>query len=281
MKKVFALFFSNIFVVSLFAQQVYISDKLSKKWETTGDLKVPESVFYDDLKQVIYVSNVSGAPAEKDNSGFMSKISPDGKIISLNWVTGLHAPKGIGVIGNLLYVSDIDRVAEIDIEAGKITRMIEIPGSKFLNDITTDAQGNVYVSDSEKKTIHLIRQGKIELLVESDKLEGINGLYFFEGNLLAGVKDRVVSINTRTKEIKDFIMDTGNIDGIVPDGRGSFLISDWKGNIHLVSPTAKKEKLADTSPEEVNAADIDYIISKKLLLVPTFRDNKVVAYELK
>jgi DNA-binding beta-propeller fold protein YncE len=281
MKKVFSLLLLHIFVITIAAQQVYISDKLSKKWETPGDLKVPESVYYDDLKQVIYVSNVTGSSADKDNSGFLSKVSPDGKILSLKWVSGLNAPKGIGVIGNLLYVSDIDRVAEIDIEAGKITRMIEIPGSKFLNDIATDVQGNVYVSDSEKSTIHMIRQGKVDLLVESDKLEGINGLFIYEGNLLAGVKDRVVSINLRTKEIKDYILDTGGIDGLVTDGKGNFLISDWKGNIHLISPMAKKEKLADTSPANVNAADIDYIISKKLLLVPTFSDNKVVAYELK
>ncbi len=281
MKGTMSLLLALGIATSAFAQQVYISDKLTKKWETTTELKVPESVFYDDLKQVIYVSNVTGAPLEKDNSGFLSKISTEGKIITLNWVTGLHAPKGIGVIGNLLYVSDIDRVAEVDIEAGKITRMIEIAGSGFLNDITTDAQGNVYVSDSEKKTIHLIRQGKVELLVESDKLEGINGLYFFEGNLLAGVKDRIVSINVRTKEIKDYILDTGNIDGLVPDGRGGFIISDWKGKMQLVSLNAKKEKLSDTSSDGINAADIEYIISKKLLLVPTFSANTVVAYELK
>ena len=280
MKKILALFVVISVPISLAAQQVFISDKLTKKWET-AEMKVPESVFYDDLKQAIYVSNVTGAPSDKDNSGFLSKLSADGKVVSLKWVTGLHAPKGIGVIGNLLYVSDIDRVAEIDIEAGKIIRMIEIPGSGFLNDITTDAEGNVYVSDSEKSTVHLILQGKAELLVKSDKLEGINGLYVSEGILLAGLKDRIVSIDLETKNITDFILNTGGIDGLVPDGNGNFLISDWQGHIHRVSASKEKEKLADTTPAKVNAADIDYIISKKLLLVPTFSANSVVAYELK
>jgi hypothetical protein len=31
----------------------------------------------------------------------------------------------------------------------------------------------------------------------------------------------------------------------------------------------------------VNAADIEYIPSLKLLLVPTFNDNRVMAYEVK
>jgi len=278
MKKILCSVFIGIMGISLSAQQDFISDKLSKKWETSGELKVPESVFYDDLNQVIYVSNMG--EEDKDNSGFLSKLSTDGKILSLKWITGLQKPKGIGVIGNLLYVSEIDHVAEIDITAGKITRKIEIAGAKFLNDITTDAQGNVYVSDSQNGAIHLIRQGKAELLSKSDKLDGINGLYTSEGVLLAGLKDKVVKINLQSKEISDYILNTGGIDGLVPDGKGNFLISDWQGTIHLINPANEKVVLADTKPSKVNAADIDYIISKKLLLVPTFSTNKVVAYEM-
>lgn len=281
MKKILSFLLVNSMMITLLAQQAFISDKLTKKWEVKGELNVPESVFFDNLNSAIYVSNVTGAPLEKDNSGFISKLSPDGKMITAKWITGLHAPKGIGVVGNLLYVSDIDRVAEIDIKAGTINRMIEIPGSKFLNDIATDAQGNIYVSDSENSTIHRIRPGKAELLVKSDNLKGINGLYVFEGNLLAGLENKIVRIDLKTNEIRDFILNTGSVDGLVPDGDGNFLISDWKGSIHRVSQIDEKEKLADTSPANVNAADIDYIVSQKLLLVPTFSANSVVAYELK
>lgn len=271
----------NCILITLYGQEVFISDRLTKKWEVKDELKVPESVFYDNLNSVIYVSNVSGAPTEKDNNGFISKLSPDGKLITGQWVTGLHAPKGIGVVGNLLYVSDIDRVAEIDIKQGKIVRFIEVPGSAFLNDIATDAQGNVYVSDSQNSTIHVIRQGKVELLAKTDALEGINGLYVYEGNLLAGLKNKIVRIDLKTKEIIDFIKDTGGIDGLVPDGEDSFLISDWQGHVYLVGQSSPKELLIDTTPSKVNAADIDYVVSRKLLLVPTFSANSVAAYELK
>jgi len=280
MKKSMSFLLVNCLIATMVGQQVFISEKLTKKWEVK-DLKVPESVFYDNLNSAIYVSNVTGAAAEKDNSGFISKLSPDGKVLSSNWIIGLNSPLGIGVVGNLLYVSDIDRVAEIDIKLGKINRMIEIPGSVLLNDIATDAQGNVYVSDSRNSSIHMIRQGKAELLMKSDKLDGVNGLYVSEGNLLAGLKDRIVSIDLKTKEIKDYILNTGGVDGLVPDGKGNFLISDWQGNIHLVGTGMEKEKLVDTTPAKVNAADIDYVVSRKLLLVPTFNANSVVAYEMK
>jgi hypothetical protein len=164
MKRIFLLSLINIFVIVVSAQQVVIDDSLTKKWEARGELKVPESVFYDNLNQAIYVSNVTGDPSQKDNSGFISKLSTDGKVVNANWITGLNAPKGMGVIGNLLYVSDIDRVAEIDIKAGKIIRFIEVPGSKFLNDIATDSQGNVYVSDSQNNTVHYNQAGQSRII---------------------------------------------------------------------------------------------------------------------
>lgn len=280
MKKTVLLLFLTIFIVSIHAQ-VFIADSLSKKWEAKGELKVPESVFYDNLNQAIYVSNVTGSPTDKDNTGFISKLSVDGKVVNANWITGLHSPKGIGVVGNLLYVSDIDRVAEIDIKTGKIIRFIEIPGSEFLNDIATDSQGNVYVSDSRKNTVHVIRQGKADLFAEGNKLKGINGLYVEHGFLMAGLENSIVHIDLKTREITDYISNTGSIDGLVPDGNGNYIVSDWQGHVNLVGKGKAKKLLLDTTPAKVNAADIEYVVTKKLLLVPTFSANSVVAYEVK
>jgi sugar lactone lactonase YvrE len=280
MKIIIIALISNIFTFSLLAQQVFVSGNLEKKWEVSDGLKVPESVCYDATRQVLYISSISGSPMEKDKLGFISKISPDGKMISLNWVTGLNAPKGMGIMGKQLYVTDIDRVVEIDAETGTITQVIEFAGASFLNDISIDPKGNVYVSDSKSNALYAIKAGKVELLSDSEKLKGINGLNFSNGRLLAGLQDRIVSIDPGTKQISDYIMNTGSIDGLVPDGNGNFIISDWAGHVHLVSASKEKVKLLDTTPAKVNAADLEYIVGQKLLLVPTFNDNKVVAYEI-
>lgn len=281
MKKILSMVLVGTITSVCFTQQAYQSERLTKKWETPAELKVPESVYFDNNRQIIYVSNVTGSPTDKDGTGFISKLSPEGKVLILEWITGLNAPKGLGVSGEFLYVSDISRVIEINIASGKITRQVEIPGSKFLNDIATDKQGNVFVSDMNGNAIYLIKNGKSEVFAKSGRLTGVNGLFVSDGNLLAGLQDRVVSVNLKTREITDFILNTGGIDGLVPDGNGNYLISDWLGNIHLISQKNEKIKLLDTTPLNVNAADIDYIISKKLLLVPTFTDNRIVAYELK
>ena len=89
-------------------------------WETTG-FKNPESVLPDPGGEFAYVSNVDGQPTEKDGKGFISKISlKDGTVIAPQWATGLNGPKGMALVKGRLYVSDIDRLVEIDTETGKI-----------------------------------------------------------------------------------------------------------------------------------------------------------------
>jgi hypothetical protein len=115
-------------------------------WETPDDLKNPESVVYAPKQNVLYVSNIDGKPDQKDQNGFISKISPsNGSIVELNWITGLNAPKGMAIYNNnsssRLYVSDITDLVEIDIGSGKIIKRFNAPGSVFLNDVALDNQG--------------------------------------------------------------------------------------------------------------------------------------------
>ncbi len=129
-------------VLSLSAQT------LTPKWTTEATLRVPESVLLDSKNNVLYVSSIDGTPDAKDGNGFISQVTLDGKIKNLKWATGLDAPKGMGLFNNNLYVADISRLVTIDTKTGKVTQTLEIEGAKFLNDVTVDKAGNVYVSDS-------------------------------------------------------------------------------------------------------------------------------------
>src|SRR5919199_2015323 len=124
------------------AQQV-MQTKVNKLWETSTDLKNPESVAYVANQNVLFVSNVNGKPDQKDQNGFISKVSPSNEgIIDLNWITGLDAPKGMAISndGTKLYVSDIIDLVEIDIASGRIIKHFNAPGSSFLNDVASDNQ---------------------------------------------------------------------------------------------------------------------------------------------
>src|SRR5690606_9584497 len=50
--------------------------------------QTPESVLHDPAADVYIVSNISGNPPEKDNDGFLSRVSPEGQVIALKWVEG-------------------------------------------------------------------------------------------------------------------------------------------------------------------------------------------------
>ena len=66
-------------------QQQVGQTKLNKLWETPANLKNPESVAYAPKQNILFVSNVNGKPDQKDQNGFISKISPsNGGIIDLN-----------------------------------------------------------------------------------------------------------------------------------------------------------------------------------------------------
>ncbi len=247
-------------------------------WQTKPVLKVPESVFYDIIRNRIYVSNINGKPDAKDGNGFISLLDKNGHIVKLKWVTGLNGPKGMALYGNKLYVSDINKVAEIDVNSGNIIHFFNAPGAIFLNDITVDKKGNVFITDSGKGAVFKLNtRGNIKLWLYKKILKGANGLAMENNNLLVGAIGHLLKINTKTKNISIIFKTKGMIDGLIPLGNNKYIISNWNGKIQLIEKGKKPTVLQNTTKEKINAADIGFIPKKKIILVPTFFNNRVVA----
>lgn len=258
------------------------AQKLELKWKTDTVLRVPESVLYDAERKVLYVANIDGKPDGKDGIGFISKVSLNGKIENLKWVTGLDAPKGMGISKGKLYVADISRVDVVDIASGKVTDKIEIDGAKFLNDITIDKNGKVFISDTGTGKIFTLNGNKPELYFESADFKGVNGL-LAEGNQIY-VVDFATGNNyllSADKNLKKIGMSSQGADGVIALATGAHLVSSWHGEVYYVSASGEAKKLLDTKDKKLNAADIEYDAKSKMLFVPTFFANSVMAYELK
>ena len=252
---------------------------LTLKWKTDTLLRIPESVLADAQRNVLYVSCIDGKPDGKDGKGSIAKVSPDGKILSINWVDGLDAPKGMGMYKNNLYVADLTRVVIIDVTTGKITSSIEVEGSKFLNDITVDSKGNVYISDSSTGKIHILKDNKADVYFSSTELKGTNGLLALKDGLY--VVDFQNGINYKLSADKKLVKfgETANgADGIVPVGKDEYIVSSWGGEIYFVDATGKATKMLDTKEQKISAADIWYDEKSKTVYVPTFFANSVMAY---
>ena len=260
----------------LFAQK----HQLVKKWETDSVLKVPESVLFDQKNNVLYVANIDGKePWGKDGKGSIGKVGTDGKILAIEWVTGLNAPKGMGLFNNKLYVADIDHVVVIDINNGSVVQTIPVDGAVGLNDISIDKKGIVYVSDSEAKKVHRIDNGTATTWLE--KLQGPNGVLWFEEELYVldnGGMYKVEKDKSLTK-ITDGM--DGGTDGIENVTGKDFIVSCWAGSIWYVNADGNKEHLLDTRDQNINSADIGYDAKNRIAYVPTFWKNSVVAYQLK
>lgn len=254
--------------------------RLTLKWETDTILTTAESVLYDEQRDVLYVSNINGAPDGKDGNGFISKVGLDGKVQEHQWVKGLNAPKGLGMFENKLYVADIDRVVEIDVLSGKITKTFAVEGAKFLNDVTVDTTGRVYVSDTGAGTIMLLENGRLSKWMEN--IDAPNGLLSEGGKMqmLTWSGQTINTIDVATREVTVNIDSVENLDGIEAMGDGSYILSSWNGMIHYVDPSWKNTMVLDLRADSVNSADIEYIQARNLLLVPTFFKNTLRAYEV-
>ncbi|HJS54657.1 MAG TPA: hypothetical protein VJ765_08945 [Chitinophagaceae bacterium] len=254
--------------------------QLVKLWETDSVLKVPESVLFDGANKVLYAANIDGTdPWGRDGKGSIGKVGLDGKVIASEWVSGLNAPKGMGHHNGKLYVADLNELVVIDIAGGKIERRIPVTGAEGLNDVSVSNKGVVYVSDSKLKKVFLVKDGASELFL--DNLKGPNGVLIHGDDfylLDAGGMYKMNNDKTLTR-ITDGM--EGGTDGIENIGGNEFIISCWQGVVWYVNADGSKQQLLDSRAEKKNSADIGIDPQNKIVYVPTFWRNTIVAYQVK
>jgi len=251
-------------------------------WATDTLMSTCESVIFDEERNVLYVSNINSGPGDKDGNGFISKLSSEGEILKLKWITGISAPKGLGIYKNRLYVTDINELVIIDIEKGEIIQKIPIEGAGFLNDIDIDSEGVVYISDSDTGKIHKYQDGEMSEWI-TEGLKRPNGIFVEKDRVLLNTSEgqELISINPATGEMKVLVTEIGRGDGVEFTGiEGYYLVSDWSGEIFIIDPAYNKTSLLNTKELNKNTADIGYNLKEKIVYVPTFFGNRVVAYKL-
>ena len=253
---------------------------LTKIWESDSVFTTVESVIYDPVTDVIYTSNIEGEPWTEDGHGSIGRLKMDGSVIDAKWITGLNAPKGLAIANGKLYVADIMKLVEIDIASGKIENTYVVDGSIGLNDVTSAPDGTVYFTDSKKGVAHMFKNGVVSTIIDS--LKSSNGIFYEKDRLLLGTwGDESLCEYKFNDGTLNIVADSlFQPDGIEAVGDGSYLVSAWSGLINYVHPDGTTELLLDTAKDTISSADIDFVQEKKILLVPTFFRNTVVAYQL-
>lgn len=258
--------------------------------------ETPESVLHDTQADVYLVTNINGSPLAKDDNGFISQVSPGGGVIALRWIDGattevtLHAPKGMALKGDTLFVTDIDVVRMFHRTSGSPLGARTVPGATFLNDLAVGSDGRVYVTDSGFKAgaqgfepsgtdaVHFFDEsGAAVALVRGQALGGPNGIVI-DGTralVVAFGSGSVTSVNTGMGTVSGVpAPPNGQLDGIVKVDDGVFLISSWEGQaIYRMGGGGQYEVVADSLEAP---ADIGYDARRQRVLVPLFMANTVV-----
>jgi sugar lactone lactonase YvrE len=272
-----------------------------KKSGETRDFKHPESVRYDSDLDVWFVSNINGDPLAKDNNGFISRLTSDGKVDSLKFISGgtrgvtLNGPKGLAIVGDTLWVADIDAVRGFNKRTGKPVATVNLAGkAKFLNDITVGPDG-IYITDSgfgpgangqfshpgPDRVYHVGPGHKAIVALQSDSLAAPNGITWIAS------RSRFVIVPFGGKSIEEWApgekaaktigTGPGMQDGVESLADGRLLVTSWTDSSLFVLDNGRAVSVAkaDGSP-----ADIGIDSKRNRLAVPLLMQDKVEFWDI-
>ena len=268
-------------------------------WRVTDGISTPESVLFDAAGDRFFVSNINGKPNEVDNNGYITELSADGKVVKPKLIEGgkdkikLDAPKGLGLLNGVLYVSDITVVRKFDVKTGAPKGEIAVKDSTFLNDLAIAPDGRVFVTDSGIKlgangfdptgtdAVYVIdKAGKVKPLAKAKELNGPNGVLFVDNKVLVNTfgSNEIYRLDDKGAKQDVTTVPTGGLDGFASVG-DSLFVSSWQGN------TIYKGKLGQKFEPLVQglkgAADFAFDSKRSRVVVPRFTENAVEAYDVK
>ena len=253
----------------------------------------PESIEYYADKDIYLVSNINGDPFAADDNGFISKISPDGTLIDLKWIDGarddttLNAPKGMTILGQRLYVADINQIQVFSLPDGKQVDSIMIHGSSFLNGMAPGRSGDyLYVTDSgylpgfkpssTDAVYKVYANGQYRALSRNPAIGHPNGVWE-EGTRLIVVTFGSGKVYSLSANGAYQLMPTppkGVLDGIVRLDDGRFLISSWQGSaVYILNNDNSYSVLMDSLDAP---ADMGFDTKRQRVLVPLFKQNRLI-----
>ncbi|MBX3134469.1 MAG: SMP-30/gluconolactonase/LRE family protein [Gemmatimonadaceae bacterium] len=267
-------------------------------------LSTPESVLWDATRNVWYVSNINGSPTAKDGNGYILRLTADGaRMDSLPYINGadaditLHAPKGMALVADTLWVADIDALRAFDVNTGKAVTTLELSaqGATFLNDVAAGPDGRIYITDSGiafasdgsvthpgKSRVFVLDGRNAREAVVLPAQSAANGIArdaansrwlivgFNSQNIFAwsGGRDSVTVVGTGP----------GGGDGLVFLADGRALYSSWADS----SLTVFADGVSTQLRSGLNApADLGYDPARRLVAVPLFLDNRVEFWTVK
>jgi hypothetical protein len=256
---------------------------------THPELATPESILHDSDTDTYLVANINGAPLEADGNGFIARVSSDGWRFQ-KWIDGatpgvtLNAPKGMALLGEYLFVADINTLRWFDRRTGEPKGALEVPGATFLNDVVAHPSAGIYFSDTGLRAgadgfepagtdaiYRLNDDWSLDTIARGDSLGHPNGL------ALSGDSLYVVTFGSgefyrleNGAKVDVVKLPKGSLDGLVIFGPMVF-ISSWDGQ--SIFRGTLGGKFVEALIGVPSPADIGHDRFRHRLLIPLFADH--------
>jgi sugar lactone lactonase YvrE len=267
----------------------------TKIGELRDQLQAPEAVRYDSDQKIWFVANINGEPGGKDNNGYISRITPEGKVETARFIAGgvkgvtLNAPKGMAISGDTLWVADIDAARAFNRRTGAAITSVKVTGAKFLNDAVAGPDGVIYLTDTGVAAdfshpgpdrIYQIKGGKASVALESADLSGPNGIAWVpdenEFVIVPFLGTNIVAWKPGEKTVRTLGTGPGQQDGVAVLPDGGLLITSWTDSSLFVLKDGRSTRVAYPVP---SAADIGFD-GKSRVAVPLLAENRVEFWNL-
>ncbi|MCB5224552.1 MAG: SMP-30/gluconolactonase/LRE family protein [Candidatus Cloacimonadaceae bacterium] len=249
---------------------------LTLKYVKQSSLNKPESIAYNEFTQSILISNMG--------NGRILSMNKKGKMTT--FAKGLKAPRGLKTQDSLLWVADNTKLQAYNLTTKKLINSVTIEGAKMLNDIETDHQGKLYVTDTQANRLFVYdpASGEIQSF-ESELLQAPNGIvYDAPRRQMFIVSFRkaspILAFNVVTEVFSVFrhtLYD--NLDGIAIDELGRIYFSSWEGECIYMIPQEQNRFLIWQSNLQ-SPADIFHHEATGEILVPLLEKNQIKRFKI-
>jgi len=253
----------------------------------------PACFIIDPDTGMYYVANVAGSRRIKDSTAHITKIYPDGKRIDRLFIRSgrhgivLNAPNGLAILGNDLFVADIDVVRRFDKNSGRLTGIIDLKllGARSLHSIAISPEGLLFVSDTGSNTIFKIDLNmsyRVTILARGEGLGPPKGMVYENRHqrLLVTTSNsgKIIAVDMQGQFLTVYKGEFKGLDGIDLDRQGDIIVADFTaGKIVRIKKYSTVEILRE---HMVTPAGLSFDTRNNQVLVPSFDGNMVFTFAL-
>jgi sugar lactone lactonase YvrE len=259
--------------------------------KTIAGFRTPESVLYDPALDRYFVSNINGGPLVRDDNGFIARVHPDSLGAPVTFIAGgmvnvtLHAPKGMAVVGDTLWVADIDAVRAFNVRTGAFIASLDLSGmgASFLNDVAIGPDGALYITDTGTDRIFRVAGRTTTVALADPTLGGPNGIVWDDAarrfDIVGyGAAKSVFAWAPGDPAARKLFDGAGQFDGVALLPGGRILVSSWADStVHAYTPAGGDFALVSHVPAP---ADIGIDGRRNRLLIPRFQSDVVEVWQL-